>query len=189
MFLKRGDVSSRYIPRGARKVADRASDAVVYVYERNGKPKELAYCGRRAKPDWHYSFRSEAERAENIRRYFAERQRQLAWKTEQKAKPGHGRKLQVGNILATCWGYEQTNIEFFQVTALIGSTMVELRELRKSRKDEGWCREAVAPIPDEFHGEPIRRRVSDYDGTSVRIDDVRRAWLHGTGVAHATSYA
>ena len=54
--INRADVSSRYIPKGARKVADRQSDAVAYLYETAGKPYAIAYCGKRAKPDWHHRF-------------------------------------------------------------------------------------------------------------------------------------
>ena len=67
--------------------------------------------------------------------------------------------------------------------------MVELRELQQARKSEGWCRDACAPVPDEFIGEPIRRKVSGYDGASVRIDNVRNAYRWNGGNAHATSYA
>lgn len=34
--------------------------------------------------------------------------------------------LKVGDILKMSWGYDQTNIDFFKVTKLCGTTMVEL---------------------------------------------------------------
>lgn len=189
MLYNRGDISSRYIPRGSRKVADRESDAVVYLSEKAGAFYAIGYCGKRAKHDWNYRFSSERDRERYIASYFAGRRRSVEFKTEQKAKHNQERALYVGAILRTCWGYDQTNVEFFQVTGLIGDTMVELREIMQARKSEGWCRDACAPVPDEFIGDPIRRKVSRYDGKSVRIDDVRRAWLWTGELAHATSYA
>ena len=189
--INRADVSNRYIPKGARKVADRQSDAIVYLYERatSWACYAIGYSGKRAKPDWHHRFRDVASRERHVADYFDSRQRSAEFKIEQRKKQGKGRELFVGSILQTCWGYDQTNIEFFQVTALIGKTMVELRELAQARKSEGWCRDACAPVPDEFIGEPIRRKVSGYDGASVRIDDVRRAYRWDGSNAHATSYA
>lgn len=188
-FYRRGDVSSRYIPAGSRKVADRLSDAVAYLSERNGVPYGIGYCGSRAKADWNFRFRSEARREAHVREFFAGRRHALAFKAERRGKEGKPRALFVGAILRTCWGYDQTNVEFFQVTGLIGATMVELRELAQARKSEGWCRDACAPVPDEFIGDPIRRKVSGYDGASVRIDDVRRAYRWDGQNAHASSYA
>lgn len=188
-LYNRGDVSSRYIPKGSRKVADKLSDAVVYLSERNGVVYAIGYCGKRAKHDFNFRFRSEKDRAAHVARYFESRRRSVEFKAEQRAKENKPRILQVGSILRTCWGYEQTNVEFFQVTALIGDKMVELREIAQATKSTGWERWDTAPVPDEFCGEPMRRKVSGYDGTSVKIDDVRRAWLHGVGVAHATGYA
>ena len=154
-----------------------------------GAPYAIGYCGKRSKPDWHHRFRTEAGRERHVREFFEGRRRSGAFKAEQRAKQSNPRKLFVGAILRTSWGYDQTNIEFFQVTALIGETMVELREMMQSRKSEGWCRDACAPVPDEFIGDPIRRKVSGYDGELVRIDDVRRAYRWSGEIAHATSYA
>ena len=82
----RGNIASRYIPSGSRELADTESDAVVYLGERNGVPYAIAYCGKRAKPDWHYSFKTGERRAAEIERYFTNRRASLAYKAERKAK-------------------------------------------------------------------------------------------------------
>lgn len=83
-FHKRGDVSSRYIPKDSREVRDEASDAVVYLGERDGMIYGVAYCGKRAKPDWSYRFRSEVQRDVEVRRFFEARRESLADKAEAK---------------------------------------------------------------------------------------------------------
>ena len=35
----------------------------------------------------------------------------------------------VGDIYYSSWGYDQTNIEFYMVTKLVGATMIEVEEL------------------------------------------------------------
>lgn len=37
--------------------------------------------------------------------------------------------LKKGDILVASWGYDQTNVNFFQVTKLVGKTMVAIREI------------------------------------------------------------
>lgn len=81
--------------------------------------------------------------------------------------------IKPGDILDTCWGYEQTNVEFFQVISIRGKTAV-LREIGKRRvQATGPFSAEIAPIKDHFVGNEITRRVSI--GNYVRIDDVRFA--------------
>lgn len=37
--------------------------------------------------------------------------------------------VKVGNIFSVSWGYEQTNVDFFQVIALVGTSSVRVREV------------------------------------------------------------
>lgn len=48
-----------------------------------------------------------------------------AAKTEKVNKYG----VKVGDIFSASWGYDQTNVDFFQVIALVGETSVRVREV------------------------------------------------------------
>jgi len=49
-----------YIPAGSVKVADKQSDAVVYLYTNSGDHMcAVAFHGKANKPDWKFRFRSE----------------------------------------------------------------------------------------------------------------------------------
>jgi hypothetical protein len=91
-------------------------------------------------------------------------------------EPKHS--LKVGDILKCSWGYDQTNIDFYQVTQLIGVTMVEVRPVGQQPTDEpsgpmsGYCK----PRKDAFIGEPTRHRVTD--GTAIRINSY--SWARKT---------
>ena len=37
--------------------------------------------------------------------------------------------VKVGDFFSASWGYEQTNVDFFQVVALVGETSVRVREV------------------------------------------------------------
>lgn len=55
-----------------------------------------------------------------------------AIKAEKKNKYG----VKVGDIFSASWGYEQTNVNFFQVIALVGECSVRVREVYPKMIDE-----------------------------------------------------
>ncbi len=68
--------------------------------------------------------------------------------------------VQVGDIMYGSWGYDQTNVEFYQVVARSGD-MLTLRENQCASVVTGWLQEKVWPAKDQFtNAEPIRRRLS-----------------------------
>lgn len=164
-----------FIPKGAAKVAHKHSQAVAYVWtDDRGRPCAKLFYGRQAKPVWHFHFASAERRAERIAKAFehyrAIEARKAEYQAERKAK---GRGLEVGDVLKTSWGYEQTNIEWFQVTALIGTNMVEVRELACAAEETEWLQGKTVPLVEQYIGEPLRRIARD---GRVKIDEVRRAW-------------
>ena len=44
--------------------------------------------------------------------------------------------VKVGDIFSSSWGYDQTNVDFFQVIALVGESSVRVREVYPSMIDE-----------------------------------------------------
>lgn len=124
---------TRYIPSGSVKVADKRSDAVAHVYVSAGKPAAVVYCGKQSKPMLHCRFRDGAGRNDAVRRCFKARQDTFEAKAKHAAE---GHALRVGDILRSLWGYEQTNVDFYEVVAVSGS-MVTLRELAQVRTETG----------------------------------------------------
>lgn len=59
--------------------------------------------------------------------------------------------VKVGDIFSYSWGYEQTNVNYFQVVALKGKTQVIIREIAyKTTKTNGLDSYMVAPCKDKF---------------------------------------
>ena len=71
------------------------------------------------------------------------------------------KNIKVGDVFYYAWGYEQTNINFFQVVEVSGS-FVKVREIEQDitewseRGDYGKC----VGIKDAFKCEVIRKKVS-----------------------------
>ena len=56
--------------------------------------------------------------------------------TTKKAAKVNKYGVKVGDYFSTSWGYEQTNVNFFQVIALVGETSVRVREVNPPRIKE-----------------------------------------------------
>jgi hypothetical protein len=131
-------MASRYIPKGAIKVADKNSDAVAYVYtgkDAAGNPAPCArvFWGKQSKPVMAALFGSskgmtgEQLRTVQIGKYFEARQAWLARKAaDRAAMVATGRGVEVGQFLVASWGYDQTNVNFYKVTKLVGKAMAEV---------------------------------------------------------------
>lgn len=87
------------------------------------------------------------------------------WKYEAKKPTSATLGLKVGDIYVSTWGYEQTNVDFFQITKLIGAETAELQELEQERAGEIGGYKAT-PIVGKFKAvAPIRKKIrKGYDG-------------------------
>lgn len=94
----------------------------------------------------------------------------------------------VGTILYTSWGYDQTNIDFYQITQRRGQSTLVLQKLQTNEETIAWCESKVTPRAGEFTNDPaITCRVNKYGKASV----AKYASLHlwDGQPKHATSYA
>ena len=86
-------------------------------------------------------------------------------KTEPKKENIFG--VKIGDVFYDSWGYEQTNIDFYQVVGLKGKTMVELKPVQKKRKNIGYCSDLVTPIKDKFINGNYKTRLVDGETKSI----------------------
>lgn len=89
--------------------------------------KELRFRWHNLKKVWYgYADEETARKAIETAEIPAEAKAKTASpKAEKKNKYG----VQVGDIFSASWGWEQTNVDFFQVIALVGETSVRVREV------------------------------------------------------------
>lgn len=168
-----------FIPKQALKITDKQSDAVAYVFtNRHGKPAARIFFGKQAKPVADYWFRDAAQRERCIIRHFEARREHAARRQKDRADcKAFQHDYKLGDILNTCWGYDQTNREFFEVVEVRGKHVI-LREIAQAREETGWLTGRCAPQSGQYIGEPIRRLAGKY---GVRIDKVRSASKWNTG--------
>jgi hypothetical protein len=170
--MRRFFTRESFIPKGAVKISDKQSDAVAYLFTAAGKLYAKVFVGKQAKPIGYYSFRNEAARERYVVEAFtARRERQGYQARRQAERKAFKNPHQVGDILSTCWGYDQTNREFYQVVEVSG-LMVTVREIAQERIETGFDQGRAVPVLDKFIGEPLRRRATE---GGLKISSCQRA--------------
>jgi hypothetical protein len=143
-------------------------DAVVYRSTVRGKLYARAFVGRAASTRWHYQFMSEAAVTRKIE---ALRAHLVATAAAKRARAvernAYLHTLKVGDVLSCSWGYDQTNIDFYQVTQLVGSKFVEARKIAAETKYTGNLLGMKTPRKDVFTEAPKRYRVSE--GNFIKV--------------------
>ncbi len=165
-----------FIPTPSIKISDKNSDAVAYIYVNNsGSPCAAVFWGKRSRPEWDYHFASEDKRTASIVKSFSLRQQATDRKaTAAKKRQAATRGVEVGHILYTSWGYEQTNINYYEVTALKGEKTAEVRKIGTKNAGEpggrtGYC------VPDigNYLGKPkqvlIRNACASIEGRHATL--------------------
>lgn len=172
-----------YIPANSTEVTDPNGLSVAYTY---GKLCACGFGGKRSKPDWNYSFRTEKQRTDYIQRYFRIQRQRVEEMAERKAeRKAAVTTLQVGDILSYTWGYEQTNVQFYQVVEVKPSCkMVVIREIGKDIQEAPGCSSMsgqATPCYNSFKSEEIlKRSFGDYvsmDFSSARKWDGRPEYI------------
>jgi hypothetical protein len=157
-----------FLPKGAIKVADKKSDAVAYLYTKLDSLGAIVFYGKAAKPVTHFTFRDEARRAKCVENSFVARRDALAAKARYKAERLKPSTLEAGHILRTCWGYDQTNVDFYQVIAVKGERTVVVQKLASMDAGSNCSMSGYVVPSDKLVGEPKTCRVSY--GSSVTIN-------------------
>lgn len=180
--LRVADVAMRqvYLPkevRGTDPLVPPGTDLAIWTYEVNGKPYAIAFAGNQGKPLFHNWFRNEADRQRKIdeairqRKSLAEHKQQ---RKDEKKNFQHG--LKEGDILYSSWGYDQTNIDFYQVVSVISKSVV-LREVAKKTVREERGADYVVAVPDRFTGAPLRKLPQGSGGhIYVKINSHQHAY-------------
>ncbi len=160
----------------------------------------IAFSGTSAKPDLHFVYRSPEDREKAINNWLEGLRRRKAYKDERKAQKRKAldepNPAKVGDILCSSWGYDQTNVDWYQVVEAKGKNTVVVRRIAANVTQTGWERGDCSPIKDSFlDRHPAQTcRVNKGANGSYNIKVRSFAWAHycpeGEKSSHFwTSYA
>lgn len=119
----------------------------------------LAYAGKRNKPDIYCIYKSLESMQKALLNYIENIKTSQKDKLERMAKRKQAiqnakNNVKIGDIFKASWGYDQTNIDFYQVVKVKGS-MVDIRELAQKREYTGYLSGDCVPVPDVFLNEKV----------------------------------
>lgn len=165
------ELIAKFEERGYELAMDYGNNVAKCV--RPSKRARLGY-----KVEFNYRFGSVARMVEYVEDFLASLDRAEKYKAERKVKRALERKaavenVAVGDMFVASWGWEQTNVDAYQVVAKKGASVV-LREiaLESIEGSEGFMSDRVRPVKNAFIGGEFTKRVT---GRYIKIDDVRHA--------------
>lgn len=165
-----------YLPKreegvDVREITPKGTKLVIYKYEKdNGDWIGVAFNGRSNKPVWYEKFRGEVNLERKIKdtaKIFREQE------DEKRKRREFKHNYQVGDILYSSWGYDQTNVDFYEVVGIKEKSVV-IREIAQKVVGEGTGSLYVMPIPHRFEGGKMTKRVST--GEVVKITSYAYAY-------------
>lgn len=143
------------------KIVDDKTGSFVFVSKDPERITAVAFYPKATRNSaWHYKFKSEEDRKKYIDDWFVKQaDRELSkqqWRAERtQKKTAEILNLKVGDVLVDSWGYDQTNIDFYQVVKTGQKSFVIRKIASKRAEDSGRGYDvAVMPDIDNFIGEP-----------------------------------
>jgi len=164
-------ISAKFAAEGL--VLEMDAERMVSKCVRPSKKARLGYVNV-----FHIQFRSTERMFEHADKHLADLEAKRVYKAERKAKLAAERaaakeSVKEGDIFVASWGWEQTNVDAYQVVAKKGAT-VTLREiaLKSVEGSEGFMSDLVVPVKDAFIGEEFKKRIT---GRHIKISDCQTA--------------
>ncbi len=127
-------------------------------YSTDSRFNVLGYSTRNSnplRPVFNFSRKTQAEVVQAVAKVISSLE-------ERKAKKTQPHTLEVGNILYTCWGYEQTNISFYRVEEVKSSSVILVNLNQTQVEDRGMALSGYTVPTDEVKpkAEPFMKRVT-----------------------------
>lgn len=140
-----------FIPEG--------TDLAIWTWEDpKGRPHAICFQAKQNKPLWNFYFGSESQRQHRIDETVKSRRESLAYKQKQvDEKKNYQHPYKPGDVFYTSWGYDQTNVDFYEITDVRGKILV-VRAIGSKvvRSDDIGSYENVVAVPGKFVGPPLR---------------------------------
>lgn len=145
-----------------------------------------AFAGKAWRPTWHHSYSTALARDAAAESFAEQRRRHAVVRAQRQADRRRPHSLEVGTVMVCSWGYEQTNVDYYEVIEVRGRN-VELRELAKVVTHTGEMTGTCLPLAGEYVGAAFVRRGSA--SNTVAINTYQTAHVHDGRPLCWSSYA
>lgn len=129
------------------------------------------------KNEFHYRFQTAERMMEYVENFIEKHVNYLQRREEEKQQRKIKAQLlaaqvNVGDIFVDSWGWEQTNVDFYQVVAKPSAKTVIVREIASERVEGSEMSHGMAcdvrAVPNAFIGEEQKKRIDNYGGFKTR---------------------
>lgn len=162
------------IPQHAQKITVKVDGSVIYKWAADGKILLKAFKGKSAKPSFYYSYKNDESANKKISAWIESLRIMNAAKIRDKAEKNQPHNIKIGDIFRSTWGYDQTNVEFWECVSVSGA-LITVREIAQQREYTESMSGNCLPIPGKFIGAEKKCRVQY--GTRIKVSDCAHASL------------
>ena len=164
-FYRPKKYTAKIVPKGVL--------AEVYLVDGVKHPVAVMFGGRRSKPDHHSAYYSEEQRAEAVKIYL---DRMIERAADQVSEKSFNHTLEVGSILYSSWGYDQTNVDYYEVTEVVGKKSVRIKKIESKKVSTSDDNYKSSAYPGEFksEGEGMLKRVKE--GNIISLNSYSSAY-------------
>lgn len=120
----------------------------------------VAFSGRRMKPDFHNRFGASSYAFRYVTDWINNKKMADVRNKEHAEKMNKSAAYAVGDVLVSKWGYEQTNVTYYQVTRLVGKCSLEVREIEQERVENEGMQGLCIPLLGCFKSDPKTYRIT-----------------------------
>ena len=161
-----------------------------YSGAKTGKPAAAVYSGKSENPLWDYFFGNEHSREQYIADQVEKSKAAMSVRQERaQAKREFQHGLKDGDILYSSWGYDQTNVNWYEVVGVVGKQVL-LREIDAKVVSGGRGSESVVPVPGHYDGAVLKKIPQrGYNGQPyVKINASENAYPWDGKPKHRTAW-
>ena len=153
--------TQRYIPEGYELSWDDQNLGIQVYYKNTPCISAICFVGRAVNPTWHYRFKDGQQRINEVTRTFKNVAERAEYKAARKVKAleasaNHG--VKVGDVFRSSWGYDQTNVDYYQVLSVSNKTATFCKIAQLSEND-GFLQGNCVPAPNQFIGKPFKKLI------------------------------
>lgn len=192
-------LTERYVPKNY-ELKHEDKNLHIYYGGSNERPIMLVFKAKGKNSIFHKYFRNTEDREKKKQELIDSHNKRSEYMAERLNKRKRPHQIKIGDIFYSSWGYDQTNVNFYQVIDTTEKT-VTVQEIMGSitRRDTDMSGYTVA-VKDSFianteRGQkyekeyaPMRKIVNMAgDRPSIKIESFEWAWLDKPGQEHSWS--
>jgi hypothetical protein len=149
-------MKTRFFPSELTEIISVPEYGIEVRYCFHPYPKAMMFTGKKEKRDWYFRYRSQEEMMKKINDYITVYKNRVDQKRKEAEKSKAeqvdfkaSEHFKVGDIIVNTWGWEQTNVDFYQVTEVLNKK-IRVAEIHKNYDETGFMSGSSMPCKDEF---------------------------------------